>query len=881
MKVNELRSRYLEFFKEKKHLIQPSASLVPLNDPSLLFTGAGMNQFKDYFLGRVAPPSKRITTSQKCLRTVDIEKVGRTVAHHTFFEMLGNFSFGDYFKKETITWAWEFLLNELKLPADQLYVSIYTDDREAYDLWHKIVGLPVEKIFKLGEASNFWPANAPSQGPNGPCGPCSEIFYDRGAEYGCGLPTCSVACDCNRFVEIWNLVFMQFNRQEDGTLKPLPQKNIDTGMGLERIAMVIQNVSSTFEIDIFRTIIKNILEVTKLDYHPQTEEGSRIKRIADHIRALVFLVADGVLPSNEGRGYVERRLLRRAFRDGMTLGLSKPFLYQLVPIVVQVMKRAYPELPDKETDLIRIIKSEENKFLETVEQGMTLLEKTIKDLSNRNEKRFPGEAAFKLYDTYGFPVDLTESILAEKGFKLDLLNYEEAMSRQKERARQSSKISQAVFASTPINEIKGILHHTEFIGYQQTVSPVKIEAIIADGALVNESEGNQEITIVTEKTPFYAESGGQVADTGSFKGPEVEVKITDTQRLENYILHIGKIKKGILRTGIILQAEVDSQRRQAIARNHTATHLLQNALRKILGEHLKQSGSLVAPDRLRFDYTHFSAPTRDELNSVEDYVNQRIMENAEVSSKETSLTQAKKLGALSFFGEKYGDNVRLVGIGDYSKELCGGTHLKNTGTIGYFKINNEHSIASGVRRIEAITGPEVLKKNREQTQRLEQVCELLNTAPNHLVEKIKALQQELKTAQQSLLRQAKQDNQEIARSLLNRTASTNNVKIIAEIFENKTMDELRTIADILRNSSEQIVALLGSTDNQKANLVLTMSENLVRAGFDSVSILKETAKLIGGSGGGRKNLSQAGGKNISKLNESMDYFVKMVTERLE
>ena len=880
MKVDALRSKYLEFFKSKKHLIKPSASLVPQNDPSLLFTGAGMNQFKDYFLGRVKPPARRITTTQKCLRTVDIEKVGRTVAHHTFFEMMGNFSFGDYFKKEAISWSWEFLLEKLKLPAEKLSVTVYQDDQEATDIWQKTVGLAPEKIFKFGESSNFWPANAPSEGPNGPCGPCSEIFFDRGEEYGCGLDTCSVDCDCNRFIEVWNLVFIQFDRQEDGTLAPLTQKSIDTGLGLERVAMILQNVSATLETDIFKPLIKHISEITKIDYQPQTEEGTRIKRIADHSRALVFMISDGVLPSNEGRGYVERRLLRRAARDGMTLGLKKPFLHRLVPTIIQTMKHGYPDLKDKQADITRIIKAEESKFLETVEQGMNLLEKTLSEITDEKEKVFPGEAAFKLHDTYGFPVDLTESILSEKGYKLDMLAYEQAMTEQRDRARQASKISQDIFADTPLNELKKILKKTEFVGHDKLEAKVKIEAILMDGKLVTEAPANNEVTVVTEKTPFYAASGGQVGDTGLFKGPDVEVKINDTRQMENYILHIGKVKKGVLQTGVTLKAQVNEERRLAIARNHTGTHLLQHALRKILGEHVKQSGSLVAPDRLRFDYTHFSVPSKEELAYVEDNVNQRIMENTKVSASESPIAEAKKSGALSFFGEKYGDIVRVVKIGDYSREFCGGIHLKNTAQVGQFKIISEHSIAAGVRRIEALTGTAVLKKNRETEEQLEQITALLNTAPNRLTEKIKEMQNELRAAQQVKLKQTKENNKEIAQALLDRTKPVKNVKIIAEILENQDMGNLRLIADKLRESPEPTIALLASITKKKANLIVTMSDSLIRDEFDSISLLKETAKIVGGSGGGRKNMAQAGGKDTAKLNEAAEHFLEIVPEKL-
>jgi alanyl-tRNA synthetase len=915
MEVDELRKLFLDFFREKGHQVHPSDSLVPANDPTLLFTGAGMNQFKDYFLGRVKmPDSQRVTTVQKCLRTVDIEKVGRTAAHHTFFEMLGNFSFGDYFKKEAIHWAWEFLTQRLKIPAERLRVSVYRDDKEAFQIWSKDIGLSEKIICGLGPESNFWPANAPAEGPNGPCGPCSEIYYDTGEASGCGSPDCNVACDCGRFVEVWNLVFMEFDRRDYEELVPLAQKNIDTGMGLERLAAVIQGVRSNFEIDTFKHIIKyvnSLIELTaehkKSDEQSDTENMIRIRRIADHSRALVMLISDGVLPSNEGRGYVERRILRRAVRDGMTLGLNKPFLYKIIPTVIEVMKAGYPELVGRREHIARVVKTEEEKFLETVEQGMGFLNETIEDVIKKlppDEQRsirafrkfievreknipkgdllvFPGDRAFKLYSTHGFPVDLTQSILNERGFKLDIEEYEKALAQDQETARASSKIADSVFAKTPLDEIRNILSETVYVGQDTLTAKMKVEAILADGQVVKESGAGAEIGIITDKTPFYAESGGQVGDAGKLSSDNVQIIITDTQKLEKYFLHIGKVKKGAVKAGDVLEGAVDAERRAAIARNHTATHLLQNALRSIVGAHIEQAGSLVAPDRFRFDYSHFAALTRDEIKAIEDTVNSRIRENGRVNINVTALEEAKKQGALAFFGEKYGENVRLVKIADYSRELCGGSHVHQTGDIGYFRILGDASIAAGTRRIEAVTGEAAVKAARENEECLMEVAELLNAAPVQMIARIKALQKEIKEHQQELTKHRKDDNKEIAKALLAKACAmaSGKCRVIAEILENKTVDDLRNITDSINAANEPVITLLGTVSENKVNLLLMMHPSLVRDDFNAVVLIKEVAKVIEGSGGGRKDMAQAGGKRPDKVEEALALFNQLVNAK--
>ena len=892
MKIDEIRNLFLDFFKSKDHKIYPSDSLVPSSkDQSLLFTGAGMNQFKNYFLGIVQPPSPRAASSQKCFRTVDIERVGRTPGHHTFFEMLGNFSFGDYFKREAIHFAWEFLIKKLHLPPERLSVSIYEEDEDAYNIWHNEIKLPADKIFRFGEDNNFWPANAPTDGPNGPCGPCSEIFYDFGEKYGCGSPTCSIGCDCNRFVEIWNLVFMEFDRQDKGVLVPLKKKNIDTGMGLERISAVMQGVTSDFEIDIFKTLIKYTADIIKINYQPLSEEGTRIKRIADHSRALVFLIGDGVLPSNEGRGYVQRRILRRAVRDGMNLGMKKPFLYKLVPSVVEVMGDAYPEVKDKHSQISRVIKAEEEKFLETVESGIELLEDTIKNLQTANSKIFPGEEAFKLYDTFGFPVDLTESILHEKGFKLDISGYEKALSEQKELSRAGSKITSEIFARTEIDEIKNILSETVYIGEEALSVEVTIESIIVNKKLLqaypepDTAYLDNEIVIITDRTPFYAESGGQVGDAGWLKTADMEIEITAAQRIEKYVMHIGKLRKGEVRVGMKVQAVADAKRHQSIACNHTATHLLHYALRKIIGSTVEQSGSLVLPDRLRFDYSMSKAPTDNEIHSVEELVNQRIRENAKVIIKIMPFEEAKKSGAMALFSEKYSDNVRVISSGDYSKELCGGSHIKQTGEIGYFKIISDTSIASGTRRIEAITGQEALKKVQEQEKILSQSAHLLQTTIQQIPLKIKQVQEKLEFIQNQLAQYHQKENNQIALTLLERATSIPSTgagfKLIAEILENKTIDDLRIISDYLRNTGELIITLLGAVQDNKVNLILMMTPKLCKEDFNAITIIKEIAPIVEGSGGGRKDLAQAGGKRVDKLNDAINHFSRLIKSRLK
>jgi len=693
MKTDEIRRRFLEFFERRGHVIVPSDSLVPQNDPTLLFTGAGMNQFKEMFLGKGKLEFRRAASCQKCLRTADIEKVGKTSGHLTFFEMLGNFSFGDYFKREAIEWAWEFVTEELKLPPDKLAATVYKDDDESYQIWRDVIGIPADRIYRFGEEENFWPANAPSQGPNGVCGPCSEIHFDRGSSVGCGRAECNPGCDCDRYVEVWNLVFTQFDRRDGGVLEPLPQKNIDTGMGLERTAALMQGKILALENDVFMPLIEEAARAIGAEYRSDSESGARFRRIADHARAVTFCIADGVMPGNEGRGYVVRRLLRRAVADGWQLGCRNSFIHRLVPVVAQTMGAAYPEVAERAANIERVIQAEEERFLETIQNGWREMQERIEALKKSGAKVMSGKEAFYLADTLGFPLEFTEMLLAQEGLEVDRKGFEEEMARQRERSRATSQISQAIFDLGPLGEIKGEVPPTEFLGYEQLECKGKVLALLKDEKPVQSADGG-EVAVILDRTPFYGEAGGQVGDTGAIKAPTGELRVRDCKRADGYILHIAEIASGRISVGEEVTASVDAERRRAIMRNHTATHLLHYALREVLGKHVEQSGSLVEPERLRFDFTHFAQVKPEEIERITEIVNRRILEDAPVNATEMTLTEAKQRGAIALFGEKYGEIVRVVEIGDFSKELCGGTHCRRTGEIGLFRIISEQSVAS-------------------------------------------------------------------------------------------------------------------------------------------------------------------------------------------
>lgn len=881
MKTSEIRNKFLKFFEEKSHAILPSDSLVPQNDPTLLFTGAGMNQFKDMFLGKGNLNTKKAATCQKCLRTGDIENVGKTASHHTFFEMLGNFSFGDYFKKETIEWAWEFLVQELKIPEERLSVSVYKNDQESYEIWEKCIHVPKSKIYQYDEKDNFWPSNAPKLGPNGPCGPCSEIFFDQGEEVGCGRKECEPACECDRFVEIWNLVFTQYNRKEGGKLEPLPHRNVDTGMGLERMARVMQGVQTNFDIDIFHPIIKCIEGISNVKYNGRLENAVLMRRIADHIKACTFCISDGVLPSNEGRGYVERRLLRRAVRDGTQLGIKDSFLYKLVPIVGNLMKDYYPDVNQRRENIARIIKSEEEKFHETLDQGTRILEELMESLEKSNQRILPGHEAFKLYDTYGFPLEMTESILHEKGFSVNKDAFEEELKKQRLQARASSQMAGEIFDTGPLSRIKDISKGSKFVGYEQYACEGRVIAIIQNGQLVDTAAAGNEVTTVLDQTPFYGESGGQVGDAGILESNGCYIQITDTKRSDDFILHIGKIVKGELRKGSVVNAKIDDQRRNAIRRNHSATHILHHTLRKVIGQHAEQAGSLVTPDRLRFDFQHFSSLTKEEITRIEDIVNEKILENMPISVQELTIQEARNAGAVALFGEKYGELVRMVSIGNFSKELCGGTHVNSTGEIGLFRITGESSVAAGIRRIEAVTGMESLKRDREKEDVIQEMCDILSTNEDKLVTKTQEILHELKNLQKEVHKIKQKDLSSRIDSFIKNAKEVSGVKIVTKKLEDVTADDLRKTADMLIKSAQEVAIVLGAAQNGRVTLITALSSKLVNYGFHAGNIAKEVAKVVGGGGGGRPDMAQAGGQYPEKLDEALSFAAELLENKIQ
>ncbi|NUO07381.1 MAG: alanine--tRNA ligase [Candidatus Brocadia sp.] len=880
MKTNEIRNKFLKFFEKKSHVIWPSDSLVPQNDPTLLFTGAGMNQFKDMFLGKGNLNFKKAVTCQKCLRTGDIDNVGKTASHHTFFEMLGNFSFGDYFKKETIEWAWEFLVQELKIPAERLSVSVYKDDQESYEIWEKHVGVPKSKIYRYDEKDNFWPANAPLLGPNGPCGPCSEIFFDQGDKVGCGRKECDPACDCDRFVEIWNLVFTQYDRTEGGKLLPLPHKNVDTGMGLERMARVMQGVKTNFDIDIFSPIIESLEEITGLKYNGQPEHAVLMRRIADHVKACVFCISDGVLPGNEGRGYIERRLLRRAIRDGTQLGVKDCFLYKLVPIISKVMQEYYPDIKQRRENIARIVKSEEEKFHETLELGTARLKESMDALQKNSQKVLPGQEAFRLYDTYGFPLDMTESILAEKGFTVDKDGFESELKRQRLQARTSSQMTGQVFDTGPLSKIKDISKGTEFLGYKKFESEGRVIAIIQGDQLVDAATAGSEVTVILDQTPFYGESGGQIGDTGVLESDGNQVRITDTKKNTDFILHIGKVMKGELRNGSLVNARIDIRRRDSIRRNHSATHILHYVLRKVIGQHAEQAGSQVTPDRLRFDFHHFSGLTKEETIRIEDMVNEIILENVPVTVKELSIQEARKEGAMALFGEKYGEEVRMASVGDFSKELCGGTHVHNSGEIGLFRIIGDSSIAAGVRRIEAMTGIAALNRDREKEELVLEMCNLLNTSEDKLITKTQELLMGLKNLQKEIHKVKQKEISGKVDSFIEDAREVSGVKIITKKLEDATIDDLRKTVDMLMKSTKELAIVLGTAQDGRVTIVAAVSPGLVKRGLHAGVISKEVAKVVGGGGGGRPDMAQAGGQWTEKLDEALSFAAELLNKKI-
>ena len=854
MTGNEIRTRFLEFFKSKEHLVMPSAPLIPHDDPTLLLVGAGMAPFKPFFTGKIKPPHTRITSSQKCVRTGDIENVGRTARHQTFFEMLGNFSFGDYFKREAIAWAWEFLTKELELPVDRLWITIHTEDNEAYDIWHDEIGISPERIVRM--ADNFWEI-----GP-GPCGPCSEIHIDLGEERGCG-PECKLGCDCDRFLEIWNLVFTQYDRDDEGNYQPLAKKNIDTGAGLERLASVLQGKPSNFETDLLFPLIAHMSTLSGVAYGVDKKNDISLKVIADHARSMVVMINDGVLPSNEGRGYVLRRILRRALRHGRLLGVKKAFLADCVDVAANIFTTAYPELLEKADYIRKVVSQEESRFQTTLITGEELLSQEVAALRAKGQSQLPGETAFRLYDTYGFPWELTEEMLFDEGMTLDKAGFDAAMEEQRLRARAARHENERTF----VLELTGL--QTEGLRLDAAAQQGRILRIWKEGVVVEEAGDGEEVAVLLDVTPFYAEGGGQIGDSGRLETALGKMEVQTAKKLANgAVYHQGLVQEGMLRTGETVAIHLDAAKHQDIARNHTATHLLHHALRKVLGEHVHQAGSLVEADRLRFDFSHFAAVTPEELAAVEALVNEAILENRAVSCLETSQEIAKDMGAMALFGEKYGDVVRVVVIDEVSKELCGGSHVSNTSEISMFQIVGEASTGAGVRRIEAVTGRAAYARVQQQRTLLLETAAILKTqAPEEVPARAAQLQQDLKTLESELADKEAQKAQAQLQAL--QPELIGEVEAVIAQVEAPNQELLRSLADQLRDRMKKGVVLLASVQEDKVSLVAMATKEAVAAKAHAGNLVKEVAKIVGGGGGGRPDMAQAGGKDPAKLAEAL------------
>ena len=805
--LNELRKMYLDFFESKGHLVMKSFSLIPQNDKSLLLINAGMAPLKPYFTGQEIPPRRRVTTCQKCIRTGDIENVGKTARHGTFFEMLGNFSFGDYFKHEAIAWSWEFLTKTLEIPADRLYPSVYQDDDEAFNIWNKEIGVDKDRIFRFGKEDNFWEHGA------GPCGPCSEIYYDRGEKYGCGKPGCTVGCDCDRYIEIWNNVFTQFNNDGNGNYEELENKNIDTGMGLERLATVMQDVDSIFDVDTIKAIRDEVCKYANVEYETEYKKDVSIRVITDHIRSVTFMVSDGIMPSNEGRGYVLRRLLRRAARHGRLLGIKGAFLAKLSEVVIRESKDGYPELADKKDYILKLIATEEENFNKTIDQGLSILNDMMAEMEAEKKTVLSGENTFKLYDTYGFPIDLTIEILEEKGFTVDEEGFKEAMEVQRQKARDAREETNYMGADVTIYQSIDAAIESKFVGYHDLTHDSKVTVLTTADALVDELKEGMEGTILVEETPFYATMGGQVADTGVIRTANAEFVVEDTIKLQGTkIGHVGKMTKGSIKVGETVTLAVDEARRNLIANNHSATHLMQKALRMVLGNHVEQAGSLVDPDKLRFDFTHFSPMTPEEIAKVEEIVNQEIQNGLDVVTNEMTIDEAKKTGAMALFGEKYGDTVRVVQMGDFSSELCGGTHVKNTSNISAFKIVSESGVAAGVRRIEALTGAGLIAHFNQVEETLKEAAALLKVSPADVVKRITALQEEVKTLSKENDKLKAKIAKAAAGDVTSEAEDVNGIKVLVKALSGVDMNGMRDLGDEAKQKLGEAV-ILYATEN--------------------------------------------------------------------
>ena len=874
--VNELRKMFLEFFESKEHLAMKSFSLVPHNDKSLLLINSGMAPLKPYFTGAEIPPRRRVTTCQKCIRTGDIENVGKTARHGTFFEMLGNFSFGDYFKREAIAWSWEFLTEVVGLDADRLYPSIYEEDEEAFEIWNKEMGIPAERIFRFGKADNFWEHGA------GPCGPCSEIYYDRGEEYGCGSPDCTVGCECDRYMEIWNNVFTQFENDGEGHYTELVQKNIDTGMGLERLASVVQDVDSIFDVDTLCALRNKVCELAHTEYKKDENKDVSIRLITDHIRSATFMISDGIMPTNEGRGYVLRRLIRRAARHGRLLGIEGKFLAELSAVVIEGSKDGYPELEEKKDFIFQVLTKEEEQFNKTIDQGLHILGEMEAAMEQEGRKELSGEDAFKLYDTYGFPVDLTKEILEEKGYTIDEKGFQEAMDEQRKKAREARAVTNYMGADATVYDEIDAAVTTEFVGYENLTFDSKVTVLATEEEIVEALTEDQRGTVFVEQTPFYATMGGQQGDKGVIVCGDAEFKVEDTIQLRGgKVGHVGVLTKGMMKTGDVVTLKVCETGRTNCCKNHSATHLLQKALKTVLGSHVEQKGSLVTPDRLRFDFAHFQAMTAEEIAKVEAMVNAEIQAALPVVTDIMSVEDAKKTGAMALFGEKYGEKVRVVSMGDFSKELCGGTHVSNTSVITTFKIVSESGIAAGVRRIEALTGDGVFAYYKEIEKRQAEIAVMLKTSPAEIEEKIAHLQAEVKalhSENESLKAKMAQD---AVGDVMNQVQEVKGVKLLAVSLTDVDMNGLRDLGDQLKEKLGEGVVVLASVAGGKVSLLAMVTDQAQKAGAHAGNLIKGMAAIVGGGGGGRPNMAQAGGKNPAKVPEALEAAAGILADQIK
>lgn len=873
--LNELRKKYLDFFESKEHLVMPSFSLVPENDKSLLLINAGMAPLKPYFTGQEIPPRKRVTTCQKCIRTGDIENVGKTARHGTFFEMLGNFSFGDYFKHEAIAWSWEFLTKILEIPADRLYPSVYQEDDEAYDIWNKEIGIDKDRIFRFGKEDNFWEHGA------GPCGPCSEIYFDRGEKYGCGKPDCTVGCECDRYIEIWNNVFTQFENDGNGNYTELENKNIDTGMGLERLATVMQDVDSIFDVDTIKAIRDKVCEFAGVTYGQVYKQDVSIRVITDHIRSVTFMVSDGITPSNEGRGYVLRRLLRRAARHGRLLGIQGEFLAELSKTVIAESHTGYPELADRQDYILKLITVEEQNFNKTIDQGLAILNEMMVELEKSGSKVLSGENTFKLYDTYGFPMDLTIEILDEKGFSVDEDGFQIAMENQRQTARDARETTNYMGTDVTIYQSIDASVESAFVGYDRLKHESAVTVLTTKDALVDELVAGQEGTILVEETPLYATMGGQVADTGVITAPDGKFVVEDVIKLQGTkIGHVGRMTEGVIRKGEKVVLSVDEERRNLTANNHSATHLMQKALRMVLGSHVEQKGSLVDKDKLRFDFTHFSPMTPEEIARVEDIVNKEIAAGLDVVTKEMSIEDAKKTGAMALFGEKYGEVVRVVQMGEFSSELCGGTHVSNTRNISAFKIVSEGGVAAGVRRIEALTGSALYQYYNTMEKELQEVSRVLKSTPLEAVAKVTSLQEEIKQLQKENDKLKAKLAKEAAGDVLADAVEVDGIRILAKQLTDIDMNGMRDLGDEAKQKLGEAFIVFACEAGGKANLIAMATDGAIKKGAHAGNLIKEIAAIVGGGGGGRPNMAQAGGKNPAAIPEALECACKVMKEQI-